>query len=561
MRIKKITPKLTVHAVAGTYVVMLGMDMPESEIKDLLGFAIRRKDHTENEDYWLTGMRTFEASYPNPPEGALVSTRDHPVQDFLWSDFTAKPGRKYTYEVVPVRGVPRNLEYGDGVELTVETESERSGTHDVYFNRAVIGSQAYARKFVTKPSELPPDERKKAMAWLSRGLYEAIVSFLGEAKDSSYELRAAVYEFDYEPIIEEFGRAHKRCGGVKLVYDARGPESSKGADSAKRVAKVRAMLKKHGLSGIATPRESEPNAISHNKFVVLLKSGVPIAVWTGSTNFTASGIFGHANVGHVVRDKVVARHYLEYWERLQEDPASKDLRKTNEQATPTLTDCPPPKGITPLFSPRSGKAQLEWYGQEMDAATNLVCFTAAFGVNMVFRDVLKEDRDYLRYLFLEKWGVNEKSAAETEADLSNDRDIQVAVGATIKSDVLYEWLPEITNPLSRNVKYVHTKFLLVDPLGDDPVVVTGSANFSDASTSSNDENMLVIRGDTRVADIYLGEFMRLWRHHRFRFIVNKISEKDGTVEGHNYLSPTNIWAKPFFKAGTVKFRRRETFAP
>jgi len=38
-------------------------------------------------------------------------------------------------------------------------------------------------------------------------------------------------------------------------------------------------------------------------------------------------------------------------------------------------------------------------------------------------------------------------------------------------------------------------------------VVTGSANFSAASTNANEENMMVIRNSTRIADIYLGEFM------------------------------------------------------
>ena len=33
--------------------------------------------------------------------------------------------------------------------------------------------------------------------------------------------------------------------------------------------------------------------------------------------------------------------------------------------------------------------------------------------------------------------------------------------------------------------------MLVDPLSDKPVVVTGSANFSDASRGTNDENMRV----------------------------------------------------------------------
>ena len=47
--------------------------------------------------------------YPNPPAGALVSTQEHPVQDFLWSDFTAKPRHEYVYRVVPVRGRPKSL--------------------------------------------------------------------------------------------------------------------------------------------------------------------------------------------------------------------------------------------------------------------------------------------------------------------------------------------------------------------------------------------------------------------------------------------------------------------
>jgi phosphatidylserine/phosphatidylglycerophosphate/cardiolipin synthase-like enzyme len=66
------------------------------------------------------------------------------------------------------------------------------------------------------------------------------------------------------------------------------------------------------------------------------------------------------------------------------------------------------------------------------------------------------------------------------------------------------------------VRYVHNKFLIVDPLSDDPIVAAGSANFSDASTRQNDENMVITRGNTRVADIYLGEFMRLYTHHAFR---------------------------------------------
>ena len=74
--------------------------------------------------------------------------------------------------------------------------------------------------------------------------------------------------------------------------------------------------------------------------------------------------------------------------------------------------------------------------------------------------------------------------------------------------------------------YIHDKFMLVDPLGDDPVVVTGSANFSRPSQSANDENMIVIRGNQRVADIYFGEFMRIFDHLYSRYIVGKMKKAD-----------------------------------
>ena len=55
---------------------------------------------------------------------------------------------------------------------------------------------------------------------------------------------------------------------------------------------------------------------------------------------------------------------------------------------------------------------------------------------------------------------------------------------------------------------MHTKYLLIDPLSDDPLICTGSANFSENSLTNNDENMVLIRGSTRVADIYMTEFDR-----------------------------------------------------
>lgn len=556
---------LRVLAVGGTHVVMLGIDIAPAARHGLLGFAVHRSDHAENEAYWLPGMRSFEAVYPDPPTSVLLSTRDHPVQDFLWSDFSAKPGRHYSYRVAALYGKPRNLQIAFEAVVEVITEHEHEGLHSVYFNRGVIGSQAYIRKWPLVPTALPPDQAEAAWRWLSRGLEEALLGFIGQALDSRWSLRLAAYEFSHEPVAQALAQARARGADVRIVYDARVSKQRNGTpdpDEARRVAAVEALLDAHGLrvgAGMAVPRRSNPGYIAHNKFIVLLAQGLPVAVWTGSTNFTRSGLFGQANVGHVLRDPVVAQTYLRYWDGLAADPDASALRTEVETWTPTPA-LPPPVGSTALFSPRKGLAQLQWYADLLDRAQGLSGLTAAFGVNKRFLDDYAQDKTFLRYLFLEKWGANPAAAAAARASLGVDPDVQVAVGATFDANAPPGWRRELLNTISGHVRYVHTKFLLVDPLSDDPVVVTGSANFSDASTLNNDENMLVIRGDTRVADIYLGEFMRLWRHHRFRSMVRR-PDPAGGPERPNYLAPDDRWVKPFFDPEHVKFKRRRSFGP
>jgi phosphatidylserine/phosphatidylglycerophosphate/cardiolipin synthase-like enzyme len=99
--------------------------------------------------------------------------------------------------------------------------------------------------------------------------------------------------------------------------------------------------------------------------------------------------------------------------------------------------------------------------------------------------------------------------------------------------------------------------MLVDPLGDDPLVITGSANFSDASTKNNDENMLVIRGDRRVADIYLGEFMRLFNHYYSRYVTTvQAAPKDAKAV---YLTPDASWLTGYYEPGSHKQKERLYF--
>src|ERR1700712_1336943 len=75
---------------------------------------------------------------------------------------------------------------------------------------------------------------------------------------------------------------------------------------------------------------------------------------------------------------------------------------------------------------------------------------------------------------------------------SHDPMVQVAVGALGTPESLSGWAQEHLTGFNPHVPYLHTKVLLIGPLSQTPTTVSGSANFSVASTNANDENMLIV---------------------------------------------------------------------
>lgn len=561
MRAHARSPGLRAAAYAGTYVVVLAWDTLDGKppkATDLLGYAIERTqlDATgaDVERYWLRGIKRFKDKDKGLPPGTPVSTRDHPIQAFQWADYTAKAGTRYRYRIVPVRGTVKRTKADDRAAVTLDVTAEftlgaptdhGSGVrHDVFFNRGVIGSQAYAREFGNRAPDRD-DPHSEEMRWLSRGLFEALVDFIGQAGDGQ-GLRAAFYEFRYPPVASAFAKAIEAGADVKIVYDA---ESTYKADN-------EATLRTAGLDelGAVVPR-TVTEGIRHNKFIVLLDGAAPVAVWTGSTNVSSGGIFGHSNVGHVVWDRTLAQTYLDYWQRLADNQTPTQLRAPNRRATPTPVGPPPKNAVVPLFSPRDakdGNETLQWYADRMAGVKELVCMTFAFHIDDVFQKVIQADNDVLRYI------IKDDPLGMAES-IGQDRDVVFAAGAHLPEGALANFLSERANPLNNN-RYIHDKFMLVDPLGSDPLVVTGSANFSRPSQRVNDENMLVIRGDTRVADIYVGEFMRVFDHHYARYVVRLLSAAGKADPDAGYLKTRlDDWMRAHFDPRGYKAKRRRYF--
>ena len=168
MRASRTNNGLTVRAIAGSHVVLLGINMPRADCDGHMGFAIHRTDYLGQEAKWMRGLKTFEETDPGFVAGSTYSTREHPVQGFSWSDYSAKPGRRYKYRVLALKGTPRDLQPFREVEVSVTTEAEAGGDNDVYFNRGAAASQEYARRFGNvRPDEGDPGDGR--WVWLSRG--------------------------------------------------------------------------------------------------------------------------------------------------------------------------------------------------------------------------------------------------------------------------------------------------------------------------------------------------------------------------------------------------------
>jgi phosphatidylserine/phosphatidylglycerophosphate/cardiolipin synthase-like enzyme len=570
-------------AIAGTHTVMIALDCDEEKRKGLLGFAFHRTPAKDGSK-WLRSLKVFESIVPHPKEArdpadptkpARFTTLEFPVQGFLWSDYTALPDTDYTFTVHPMYGKPGALIKGPGLKLEVHTEKEFDGQTGIWFNRGAIASQAFHREFENTGPEPKdnPDPADPRTVWLSRGLLEACLNYI-DTTPAGHGLRVAAYEFTYAPVLQALARALDRGVDVQIVYD----DTNKAAGEAKgknEAAIAAAKLPAHH-AGTQILFARSKTQIPHNKFIVRLnKSGKPMAVWTGSTNFTPSGFLGQSNVGHQINDTDLAASYLQYWTILSTDPTKAAARQQVAALTPDPPTVVGPRSTTTVFSPRATDDLLNWYGDRIGDAVGSVAFTAAFGIAPTLVPALAADTDTLRFVLMEK-----PPPEDQKNELTVDRaDIQISYGNVlgelyrfnedgkpvarfgIADFELDKWFLSEDHFRQKNdgfVFFVHTKFLLIDPLSDDPLVCTGSANFSSNSLEQNDENMLLIRGDTRVADIYLTEFDRLFRHFYFRNTANELAG-DGGEEKAAFLTEDDSWSESSFWRNGFKSRRRKLF--
>lgn len=533
-----------VKAYAGTNGVLLAMDLSEPRRKGLLGFAIE-KQQGDKPWLFLFNSLTFPGKAHTFPQYHATPSDKAPLQKFRWADYAVNPGTTLHYRVHLAYGTADAPLLGESLELSITSDDGHPANQSVIFNRAVAASQAFQRKFPDLDAQISANKNLPieawpgaARLWLENGLLERLLNFIERAADAQWALDIAIYEYQLQAIIDAVNAAFARGVQVRVLYHAQ-PDDPDTTLNEANLAQLPA----------ANKRGRVTHNIFHDKFIVLSRvDGVgqrqPQAVLCGSTNFTANGVYRQANVLHTLDDVTIATRYLQTFEEVWANPA--DVAATRNW----ITEHNPMDPTQPLFagfSPRSGGGDLREFVEIIEAASKDVLFVTAFTLPDAILNALlgKPHDDILRY------GL--QNTASRITGFHADRTAEFAATALLNTG-LEGWLKENMKGQKGNL-LVHTKAVVVDFTSDRPTIISGSHNLSTSASNGNDENYLIIRGDTDLADRYGLELLRFYEHYRFRYFAKKLELKQVSP-----LALDDSWTNDYYVEGDLRQLSRLRFA-
>ena len=533
-----------VKAYAGTNGVLLAIDLAEPRRKGLLGFAIEKQQGSKPWLFLFNSL-TFPGKAHTFPQFHATPSDTAPLQKFRWADYAVNPGVTIHYRIHLAYGTADAPQLGEFLEVTLTTDNGLPAGQNVIFNRAVAASQAFQRKFadldaqLSANKKLPIEEWPDApRQWLENGLLARLLGFIERAEDGRWALDIAIYEYQLKVIVDAVNAAFERGVKVRVLYHAQPDEDTTAMNEAS-LEKIPA----------ANKRGRVTHNIFHNKFMVLSRLDAagqhqPEAVLCGSTNFTPNGVYRQANVVHVLDDARIGASYLQTFEQVWADPT--DVGATREWLTEN-NPMQPEQALFAGFSPRSGQGDLREFVDIINAAKKDLLFVTAFALpDEVLNALLGLPHDdILRY------GLQNTVSSIT--GFHADRTAQFAATALLNTG-LEGWLKENMKGQKGNL-LVHTKAIVVDFTTDTPTIISGSHNLSAAASNGNDENYLINRGDTDLADRYGLELLRFYEHYRFRYFAKKLQLKQVRP-----LAADDSWTDDYYLEGDLRMLSRLRFA-
>lgn len=556
-----------------------------------MGFAIYRIDSTDQE----TALPSH-AVFPGDTIKAGQTTAQFPIQKFYWKDVYARPvGDKtgnysFRYKVVPLEGRPDALTQMTSLPILTTNEVTVSGVCSpsltAIFNRGLISTQHVSEalggdisknKLLTMIKD-PANPLRKDLAGDITG---TLMNFVARSNKGG-SIFAALYELTDVELVQALQAIGKKLNIVLANIVAK-PKPGGSEETAGENDESEAKLK--ASAGSLLYREAPSGHIVHNKFLIYQDAGgVPQAVLTGSCNWTDTGLCAQTNNSIVIEDKGVAARYMAYWTKLKADEVAHEngkpfqdtpLRTFNATAKDLKLDSGSDEAstLTSYFSPNTPKQRSKAKGKaeafpvdmkdlsdRVMAAKNAVLFLAFIPGKPSITDFAAAAQKANKNLFVRGCVTSPDAAGNFYYDLkgtsppkkqkgvkspASPQDARVIAANALDKTVPAGWQKELLNA---GFAITHDKIVVIDPFAADCVVVTGSHNLGYQASYNNDENLVMIEGNKKLAMAYATHVLDVYDHFAWRWTVNQGTKSDATLK----TNPDD-WLNWYFDAqGNIK---------
>mgnify|MGYP006413332665 FL=1 len=348
------------------------------------------------------------------------------------------------------------------------TASLSSGTIKVFFNRTVDKTYSYSYDAL----------------YLNRSIDDSLVAYISRATAT---IDLAVYNLNNygmsANISTALNNAHNRGVLVRVIGDGSTANIGLGDLS--------------GPSVLKSP-QGAAFTIMHNKFMIIdAKVSDPnmAIVWTGSTNLTEGQVHADPNNVIIVQDQALAKAYtLEFEEMWGSTTKYPDGVKS--KFGKFKTDNTPHKfmiggNLVELYFSPSDQVQSEIINT-IESSDYSIYFGVYTFTRTAISDALTAEFNGGSYVA----GIFGETSGSNATPFNN---LVSSIGASYIKDY-------------SNGNIFHHKYCIVDPNTpfDDPIVLTGSHNWSNAANVNNDENTLIVHS-YEVANQYFQEWAQRFK--------------------------------------------------
>ena len=387
---------------------------------------------------------------------------------------------------------------------------------NVYFNKSV--DVAFA---------LPNNE--------TNGSQNLAQKFIQRVDNAKHSIDLCFYSWNLSNVTDALIRAFNHGVKIRFIHD----------DNHDYQTQVQ-QLKNAGITVIDQSFSVKISyGIQHDKFAVFdARDETSISddwIWTGSlnmTDYTNLGINAAQNVIEI-QDQSLARAFTmefnEMWGSDTDTPNAAQSRFGYNKANNT-----PHKFII-------NNKLVELYFCPSDRATSQIINAVKSANREIYFCILAFTRidlvQAMRERFFSMNGLHVRGVFDSDPD-------QYSQWFALHGEGLYAWNPPADVWLEKESGVLHHKYMVIDAnhSNSDPIVITGSQNWSTSAETKNDENTLIIH-DQLIANQYLQEFAARYKAAGGSNNLTKVS-LETTALANSYKLEQN-YPNPFNASTTI----------